>query len=206
MRHRLSFSAAVNRVQRWWRSYADKRLFHELVFLIRQTEAGFPPDILKKVNRAESYLWNDPSMTGRIRFRFDGSSFPPRILWKMYHAKTKVQYISGAKVFHSGSQAADSAATNMGKAQALRQSGGHQNRTKNTSRSPQSIQVFLRERSFVDSGAASSGGRNNSWRDLLHDLKGEDTAYFFGQTKASAMPLQTVMSWSASSRVDGEKI
>ena len=51
---------------------------------------GISPDVLRKVNRAESYLWDDPAMSGRIRFRFDGTSFPPRIMWKMYCARTKV--------------------------------------------------------------------------------------------------------------------
>lgn len=193
---RLSFSAAVNVVQRWWRSCADKRLFHELILLIRETEAGISPDVLRKVNRAESYLWDDPAMSGRIRFRFDGTSFPPRIMWKMYCARTKVQYISGANMFCPGSSAANSAAFNMGKAQALRQKPGYRMRPQKKGGKSHEVQHFLKERSAVDSGAASFGGRNNCWRDLLQDLKGEDTTYYMGHSKASTTPLQTVVSGS----------
>ncbi len=52
---------------------------------------------------------------------------------------------------------------------------------------------FLKERELVDSGGASCGGRNNGWRDLLQDLKGEDTTYYVGQSKSETVPLQTVV-------------
>ncbi|KAH6572851.1 hypothetical protein BASA62_003213 [Batrachochytrium salamandrivorans] len=77
-------------------------------------ERSITADILRRISPNEGKLLNDTAIQSRVRFRFGGCTFPPKILFKIYTKGMGVQYLSGHKMILPGSQAAQDSYTIMG--------------------------------------------------------------------------------------------
>jgi hypothetical protein len=105
---------AVHRLERWWMSIRDRRIFKTLKFAICSSEHSLTHEILRKLNPREAHLLNDPSMHVKIKFRLDGTNFPPHIVFKIYTQSTSIKYINGRNTIHPMSEALEDARQQMG--------------------------------------------------------------------------------------------
>lgn len=70
-------------IQRAYRRYYFRVIFHHFKELLRFKNAGDPITMLKSVNPREAALVDSASGT-RVRFRLGGSSFPPNVYYKLF--------------------------------------------------------------------------------------------------------------------------
>lgn len=63
-------------------------------------------DILRQLCPTEAELLRDPALSGVVRLRFGGPSFPPAIFFKVFVSSKgcKVKYISGRRTIHAHSE------------------------------------------------------------------------------------------------------
>ncbi|XP_008270675.1 uncharacterized protein CXorf58 homolog isoform X2 [Oryctolagus cuniculus] len=76
---------SVRIIQRAWLAYLDKMMFRLLKHTICAVEYRVTHEILKKVSPSEAELVKDPTMKCKVRFRFSGETFPPFIVFKIFH-------------------------------------------------------------------------------------------------------------------------
>eukprot|EP00063_Salmo_salar_P076845 XP_014051680.1 PREDICTED: putative uncharacterized protein CXorf58 homolog isoform X3 [Salmo salar] len=105
---------AAKKIQTYWRSHQDKRLFQLMSLTVRAAEHCLAPAILRQLSPREADLVRDPSMHCKVRFRFSGSQFPPLIVFKIFHLGGGRQYISGKRVFRPSNQATTDTCRMMG--------------------------------------------------------------------------------------------
>lgn len=79
-------------------------------------ENSLSTDILRKVCPKEASFFKDKSVSLKVRLRFGGYEFPPKIFFKIYLSnKLNVKYVSGKKAIKAGSEAARDACDLMGR-------------------------------------------------------------------------------------------
>lgn len=69
-------------------------------------EDNLASDILRQLCPTEAELLRDPALSGVVRLRFGGPSFPPAIYFKVFVSSKgcKVKYISGRRTIHAHSE------------------------------------------------------------------------------------------------------
>ena len=102
-------SCYANILQRAWRGYFNRCIFKSLKSLICRAEKSLTYEILRRVIPAEAELLKDPSISSRVRFRFGGEKFPPKVMYKVFAKANGNVYFSGKKFITAGSKAAEDA-------------------------------------------------------------------------------------------------
>lgn len=104
-------------------SFARRKAFARLRRAVKAAQQCMAVDILRQFYPAEASILSDPIFAPMIRLRFGGSSFPPRIYFKVFLQKgaSSVRYFSGKKMIQPASTAAEDACRQMGKKQFLLQ-------------------------------------------------------------------------------------
>ncbi|KAJ8330119.1 hypothetical protein QVD99_003144 [Batrachochytrium dendrobatidis] len=164
----LSISAAT--IQRAWKSYVQRKIFKVMKSDIYTAERSMSVDILKRLSPAEGKLLNDSVFHPRVRFRFGGISFPPKIMYKIFTKGMGVQYMSGYKLISPGTQAATDACVVMGQRAYQKrlmideQLGIHPiGRYYEVTDRMEFVQLM----NSFDDHLPHNGGRNNGWRELI---------------------------------------
>jgi len=70
-------------VQRAWRRFLNRQIFHFYRDLIRFREMGDPREMLKSINPREASLLDRASGV-HVRFRLGGTKFPPAVYYKIF--------------------------------------------------------------------------------------------------------------------------
>ncbi|KAI9204663.1 uncharacterized protein BJ171DRAFT_618777 [Polychytrium aggregatum] len=74
---------AAKKIQQLWKSYYNIKIYHFYRDLIKFRERGDPRKLLKFINPKEAALIDGASGI-HVRFRLGGSSFPPKIYYKIF--------------------------------------------------------------------------------------------------------------------------
>uniref|UniRef100_A0A3B4E769 Uncharacterized protein n=1 Tax=Pygocentrus nattereri TaxID=42514 RepID=A0A3B4E769_PYGNA len=96
---------SARRIQAFWKSYQDRKLFHLLMNTVRSAEQCVSPAVLRQVSPLEASLLTDRSLQCKVRFRFSGPQFPPVIVFKIFYTGRGRRYLSGKKLFRPSNQA-----------------------------------------------------------------------------------------------------
>eukprot|EP00111_Clytia_hemisphaerica_P024133 TCONS_00071145-protein len=167
---------AVKKIENCWCCYRDRQMFRLLKQAISTADHSFTAEVMRKISPNEAELLKDPVFKTKIRFRFSGEEFPPRIVFKVF-IKTDgfgVKYLCGKKVIKPASQAASDSCSMMGnrkfldqilKDLCLEEQKGVQNETELSS-----MKDYMKYISTLDETMADNGGRANTWRTLTLDV------------------------------------
>ena len=168
---------AVLRIENWWIRRRNKKIFCLLKEGICAAERTLSHQVLRKISPAEAELLNDPALDTRVRFRFGGDDYPPRILFKIFTnikaCGNSIHYLSGKKCIKPGSQAAVDASKQMGSRRLMEQmivdtcqrQGGRVTNDSDVT----NLKELVQYRACLDETPAYLGGKENTWREL--DLK-----------------------------------
>lgn len=74
---------ACEKIQRWWRTFTNVKIFNYYKDLISFKNKGDPIQLLKSINPSEAMLL-DPASKCHLRFRLGGEKFPPLIYYKIF--------------------------------------------------------------------------------------------------------------------------
>eukprot|EP00698_Gefionella_okellyi_P017260 TRINITY_DN5022_c0_g1_i2.p2 TRINITY_DN5022_c0_g1~~TRINITY_DN5022_c0_g1_i2.p2 ORF type:complete len:335 (-),score=68.70 TRINITY_DN5022_c0_g1_i2:1866-2870(-) len=162
---RVYHSACI--VQRFFQRTVQRSVFRKLTVALVKAEGCITAEVLRKISPREASLLQDPTLEARLRFRFGGETFPPRIYFKVF-CKCKTKYITGKEHISGGSKAAEDACYLMGKRSML------EIVTMDECVAEMDGLVvdhrdYWRFQATVDSRSAAFGGRNNMWRELFDD-------------------------------------
>ncbi|KAM7044882.1 uncharacterized protein CXorf58 homolog [Molossus nigricans] len=159
-------------IQRAWLSHMDKTIFQLLKHTICAAEYCVTHEILKNVSPLEAELVKDPSMKCKVRFRFNGETFPPLIMFKIFlHTGGHgYKYFSGKNMIQSSSKALSDACKIMGRKKFYEQILEDERLSQKFKITDEidivTVQDYMKYSSLLDKTPASSGGRNNCWRRL----------------------------------------
>ncbi|KAJ3296606.1 putative protein CXorf58 [Rhizoclosmatium sp. JEL0117] len=161
---------AATVIARCWRRWRYRAIFQALKAALYKSERTVSIDIMKKLCPREAEFVTDPIMQPRVRFRFGGEMFPPRIMYKVYTKSKNVHYFCGNRLIESGSQAARDACRVMG-TRAFTEIAVSKELYMNSRRIAEPSDVtnrmdFVKYMNEIDSLAPKFGGRNNGWREL----------------------------------------
>ncbi|XP_021474422.2 putative uncharacterized protein CXorf58 homolog isoform X2 [Oncorhynchus mykiss] len=161
---------SAKKIQKYWRSHQDRRLFQLMSLTVRAAEHCLAPAILRQLSPREADLVRDPSMHCKVRFRFSGSQFPPVIVFKIFHLGGGRQYISGKRVFRPSNQATTDTCRMMGNRtfinHIIADEIQRQGRMISDTSYITSMRDFMQYSSHLDELPAYLGGRENTWRFL----------------------------------------
>eukprot|EP00842_Homolaphlyctis_polyrhiza_P004376 jgi/Hompol1/493/HPOL_003919-RA len=172
--------AAANAIKRCWRGFHQRKvfkqlkynIFHAVVRLMRtEQERTMTAEVLKRLSPNEAKLLSDSVIQTRVRFRFGGSAFPPKIMYKIYTKGMGVHYISGYKMIQPGSKAAEDSCAVMGN-RAFQERIFFDEQQYLAFKISQPFEVtdrmeFIQYMNSLDCKAPHLGGRNNGWRELI---------------------------------------
>ncbi|KAH6585756.1 hypothetical protein BASA61_006739 [Batrachochytrium salamandrivorans] len=163
---------AANSIKKAWKCYVQRRTFEYLKNSIYQAERSITADILRRISPNEGKLLNDTAIQSRVRFRFGGCTFPPKILFKIYTKGMGVQYLSGHKMILPGSQAAQDSYTIMGHRAFKREAMSVESQC-GLPRIVMPYEVtdkmeYVHYMNSLDYHTPQLGGRNNGWRELAN--------------------------------------
>ncbi|KAI6646451.1 hypothetical protein LOD99_12572 [Oopsacas minuta] len=168
---------AVLKIENWWIRRRNKKIFLLLKEGICAAERTLSYQVLRKISPTEADLLNDPALATRVRFRFGGDDYPPRILFKIFtnikSCGNSIHYLSGKKYIKPGSQAAIDAGKQMGNRRLMeqlivdtcQQQGGRVTNDSDVT----NLKELVQYRACLDETPAYLGGKDNTWREL--DLK-----------------------------------
>ena len=168
---------AVLKIENWWIRRRNKKIFCLLKEGICAAERTLSYQVLRKISPTEAELLNDPALDTRVRFRFGGEDYPPRILFKIFtnikSCGNSIHYLSGKKYIKPGSQAAADASRQMGSRRLIeqmivdtcQQQGGRVTNDSDVT----NLKELVQYRACLDETPAYLGGKENTWREL--DLK-----------------------------------
>ncbi|XP_056602361.1 uncharacterized protein CXorf58 homolog isoform X2 [Triplophysa dalaica] len=168
------YEISAKRIQAYWRSHRNRRLFKLLVNTVRSAEGCLTPATLRQLSPREAELLKDPSLKYRLRFRFAGPHFPPSLVFKIFHIGVGGYYLSGKKLFTPSNQATADTGRMMGARTFMdfisvdeiqRQSGAI-----TEVQDVISVKDFMQYSSHLDELPACLGGRENSWRFLSQEV------------------------------------
>ncbi|KAI7813735.1 hypothetical protein IRJ41_024482, partial [Triplophysa rosa] len=105
------YENCARRIQSYWRSHRNRRLFKLLVNTVRSAERCLTPAALRQLSPREAELLKDPGLKYRLRFRqvdftlvFAGPHFPPSVVFKIFHIGVGGHYLSGKQLFTPSNQ------------------------------------------------------------------------------------------------------
>uniref|UniRef100_H3ACK7 Uncharacterized protein n=1 Tax=Latimeria chalumnae TaxID=7897 RepID=H3ACK7_LATCH len=160
-------------IQRCWQCHKNKMLFRLLKHSACAAEHCLTYQILRTISPTEAELLKDPSMQCRVRFRFDGKEFPPRIVFKIFHhgGGHGSKYISGKRAIGPASEAAADACRLMGHRRFYDQMIFDEIQRQQKNKIVDEIDIgtkkdYMQYISNLDETPAIHGGRDNYWRRL----------------------------------------
>ncbi|KAI8923520.1 hypothetical protein BC831DRAFT_470746 [Entophlyctis helioformis] len=164
----LAMAACV--IQKAWRQYVLRKTFKWLKQNLYRAERSLTDEVLRRLSPNEGKLLKDRVMQARVRFRFGGTCFPPKILYKIYTKGTNVHYFSGYKMIAPGSKAAEDSCTVMGN-RTYQESIFFEEQQHRLFKIGRSYEVtdkmeYVQYMNSLDYKAPHLGGRNNGWREL----------------------------------------
>ncbi|XP_026854296.2 putative uncharacterized protein CXorf58 homolog isoform X2 [Electrophorus electricus] len=157
---------SARKIQAYWRSYQDRRLFR----LLLNTEQCLTPAVLRQLSPREAHLLRDPSLPCKVRFRFSGSQFPPVIVFKIFHLGQGMHYLSGKKLFRPSNQATADTFQIMGKRKFVELMTKDEIQWRDQAISDPAditcMRDYMQYSSHLDELPIHLGGRGNTWRHL----------------------------------------
>ncbi|XP_064206799.1 uncharacterized protein CXorf58 homolog isoform X2 [Anguilla rostrata] len=178
--------SAARKIQAFWRSHQDRRLFSLLLSTVRAAEHSVAPAVLCQLSPREALLLRDPSIHYKVRLRFAGSYFPPVVVFKIIDLKGG-KYLSGKKLFCSSNQATAETCRIMGNRKFLDMLITDEIQSQEGKivdmMDVLSKRDFMQFNSHLDELPAHLGGRDNGWRtvalkrlwrDILRHKRGEN--------------------------------
>ncbi|XP_035287530.1 putative uncharacterized protein CXorf58 homolog isoform X2 [Anguilla anguilla] len=178
--------SAARKIQAFWRSHQDRRLFSLLLSTVRAAEHSVAPAVLCQLSPREALLLRDPSIHYKVRLRFAGSHFPPVVVFKIIDLKGG-KYLSGKKLFCSSNQATAETCRIMGNRKFLDMLITDEIQSQEGKivdmMDVLSKRDYMQFNSHLDELPAHLGGRDNGWRtvalkrlwrDILRHKRGEN--------------------------------
>uniref|UniRef100_A0A4W4H2S5 Uncharacterized protein n=1 Tax=Electrophorus electricus TaxID=8005 RepID=A0A4W4H2S5_ELEEL len=161
---------SARKIQAYWRSYQDRRLFRLLLNTVRSAEQCLTPAVLRQLSPREAHLLRDPSLPCKVRFRFSGSQFPPVIVFKIFHLGQGMHYLSGKKLFRPSNQATADTFQIMGKRKFVELMTKDEIQWRDQAISDPAditcMRDYMQYSSHLDELPIHLGGRGNTWRHL----------------------------------------
>lgn len=180
---RSPMSKYASRIENAWISYRNRQMFKLLKHSVCVAENSLSFDILKKVCPKEASFFKDKSVSLKVRLRFGGYEFPPKIFFKIYLSnKLNVKYVSGKKVIKAGSEAARDACDLMGRRNFYdliikdllhERSHGVSDEVDVTT-----LKDYMQYTSLLDEMPAHMGGKENCWRQLTLENLSRQTLFY----------------------------
>ncbi|XP_036436210.1 putative uncharacterized protein CXorf58 homolog [Colossoma macropomum] len=161
---------SARRIQEFWRSYQDRKLFHLLMNTVRSAEQCVTPAVLRQFSPLEANLLTDRSLQCKVRFRFSGPQFPPVIVFKIFHTGRGRRYLSGKKLFRPSNQATADSCRMMGNRRFMELLMEDEDQWHGREISDPiditCMRDYVQYSSHLDELPACVGGRENGWRRL----------------------------------------
>ncbi|KAI8853530.1 hypothetical protein BC829DRAFT_486837 [Chytridium lagenaria] len=168
-------------IARAWRSYSRRLTFKALKDALYKAERSLTFEILRKLAPKEAELLKDPTVQVRVRFRFAGTSWPPKIQYKIFTKGNNVHYFSGLRIIKPGSMAAFDACRVMGARLYTELNLVEDSRLSSTVTNPYEVtnrMEYVKYVNDLDYRPAHLGGRNNGWRDLSFNAFSSESVFF----------------------------
>ncbi|XP_077078039.1 uncharacterized protein CXorf58 homolog [Siphateles boraxobius] len=163
-----NYENCARRIQSYWRSFRDRRLFRLLINTLRSAEQCPASAVLYQLSPREAELLKDPSLKCKLRFRFAGPRFPPSVVFKIFHiGGGGRQRLSGQTVFAPSNQATADSCRMMGNRVFMDLISV--NEIHKAAVEPQDVicmRDYMQYSSRLDELPARLGGRENGWRFL----------------------------------------
>ncbi|CAM4546814.1 unnamed protein product [Leuciscus chuanchicus] len=174
-----NYEKCARRIQSYWRSFRDRRLFSLLINTLRAAEQCPASAVLHQLSPREAELLKDPSLKFKLRFRFAGPRFPPSVVFKVFHigGGGGRQNLSGQKVFAPYNQATADSCRMMGNRVFMDLISV--NEIHKAAVEPQDVicmRDYMQYSSHLDELPARLGGRENGWRFLSLKVLSRDVA------------------------------
>ncbi|XP_017540557.1 putative uncharacterized protein CXorf58 homolog isoform X1 [Pygocentrus nattereri] len=161
---------SARRIQAFWKSYQDRKLFHLLMNTVRSAEQCVSPAVLRQVSPLEASLLTDRSLQCKVRFRFSGPQFPPVIVFKIFYTGRGRRYLSGKKLFRPSNQATADSYKVMGNRRfmelLMEDEVQWHGREISDPIDITCMRDYVQYSSHLDELPACMGGRENGWRCL----------------------------------------
>ncbi|CAD5116615.1 DgyrCDS5488 [Dimorphilus gyrociliatus] len=180
---RSPMSRYALKIERAWISYRNRQMFKLLKHSVCVAENSLSREILRKVCPKEAAFFNDKSVSLKVRLRFGGLEFPPKIFFKVYLSnKLNVKYVSGKRAIKAGSEAARDACDLMGRRNFYdliikdllhERSHGVSDEVDVTT-----LKDYMQYTSLLDEMPASMGGKENCWRQLTLENLSRQTLFY----------------------------
>ncbi|XP_067296443.1 uncharacterized protein CXorf58 homolog isoform X2 [Pseudorasbora parva] len=162
-----NYENCARRIQSYWRSCRDRRIFRLLMNSVRLAEQCPASTVLHQLSPREAQLLKDPSLKCKLRFRFAGPRFPPSVVFKIFHIGGRGHYLSGQKAFAFSNQATADSCRMMGNRAFMDLISV--NEIHKAAFEPQDVicmRDYMQYSSHMDELPARLGGRENGWRFL----------------------------------------
>ncbi|XP_050966541.1 uncharacterized protein CXorf58 homolog [Labeo rohita] len=164
---RRNYEDCARRIQAYWRSFRDRRLFRLLMNTVRSAEQCLASAVLRQLSPREAELLKDPSLKCKIRFRFAGPRFPPSVVFKIFRIGGGGHYLSGKKVFSPSNQATADTCRMMGNRAFMDLiSMDEFHKAAVEQQDVICMKDYMQYSSHLDELPAYVGGRENGWRFL----------------------------------------
>ncbi|XP_003389727.1 PREDICTED: putative uncharacterized protein CXorf58 [Amphimedon queenslandica] len=162
--------SAAATIERTWLSYKDRQLFKTIKYAICSSEHSLTHEVLRKLSPRESSLLKDPSLTTKVKFRLDGTRWPPFIVFKIFSKSQSVCYISGKNMLRPSTEAAEDARQLMGNRvyfnQFLSDTYTHHQLSITDIHDIGTVKDYMKYAANLDETPAVHGGKENYWRRL----------------------------------------
>ncbi|KAL1273635.1 hypothetical protein QQF64_026449 [Cirrhinus molitorella] len=185
-----NYEDCARRIQAYWRSFRDRRLFSLLMNTVRSAEQCLASAVLRQLSPREAELLKDPSLKCKIRFRFAGPRFPPSVVFKIFHTGGGGRYLSGKKVFSPSNQATADTCRMMGHRAFMDLISIDE--FHKAAVEPQDVicmRDYMQYSSHLDELPASVGGRENGWRFLSLKVLSRDVMLREGEKPGTRLKM-----------------
>eukprot|EP00033_Pygsuia_biforma_P002381 GCRY01002635.1.p1 GENE.GCRY01002635.1~~GCRY01002635.1.p1 ORF type:complete len:409 (-),score=80.97 GCRY01002635.1:174-1400(-) len=158
---------AASHIQRAWRNYMCRSVFHFLVAAVKKAEGVPPHALLAQLSPAESELLRDPTINTCVRFRFEGTTFPPRVFYKIFQSGAQSVYLSGGVLADNNTQ--HQVLNQLGAQEYARQTAEKNNDDFLEQADCLDLRDYVRFQNQQDNKPIHKGGRGNLWRECFYD-------------------------------------
>ncbi|KAG1931591.1 protein MFI [Pimephales promelas] len=188
------YENCARRIQSYWRSFRDRRLFRLLIYTLRSAEQCPASSVLLQLSPREAELLKDPCLKCKLRFRFAGPRFPPSVVFKIVHMGGGRQHLCGHNLFTLFNQATADSCRMMGNRVFMDLISV--NEIHKAAVEPQDVMCmrdYMQYSSHLDELPARLGGRENGWRFMTLKVLSRDVPLRRRESGFSAGGLRAVL-------------
>ncbi|XP_065889234.1 uncharacterized protein CXorf58-like isoform X2 [Dysidea avara] len=188
-------SRAARIIEKWWIRTRNRKVFEVLKRAVCTAEHSVTSEVLRKLCPLEADLLKDPTIKAKVRFRFSGTEFPPKIVFKVFISSGGfgIKYFSGKKVITPASEAARDACKQMGDRkfcdQMMSDACQHAQQKITSDVDVTSLKDYVQYSANMDESPAYVGGKDNTWRNLKLDSLPRGNKFYSIMDYLSAWPL-----------------